>query len=41
MFTMVNTINKKQIQYNQELKKIETKNSDKEIQFVHPQIQAH
>ena len=41
MFTMVNTINKKQIQYNQELKKIETKNSDKEIQFVHPQIRVH
>ena len=41
MFTMVNTINKKQIQYNQELKETETKNSDKEIQFVHPQIQAH
>ena len=36
MFTMVNTLNKKQIQYNQEPKEIETKNSDKEIQFVHP-----
>ena len=48
MFTMVNTLNKKQIQYNQELrqiflkkkkkelKEIETKNLDKEIQFVHP-----
>ena len=40
MFTMVNTLNKKQIQYNHELKEIETKNSDKEIQSVHPQIQA-
>ena len=42
MFTIVNTLNKKQIQYNQELKEIETKNSDKEIkiQFVHPQIRA-
>ena len=37
MFTMVN---KKQIQYNQELKELETKNSDKEIQFIHPQIRA-
>ena len=35
---MVNTLNKKQIQYNQELKEIEIKNSDKEIQFVHPQV---
>ena len=34
MFTMVNTLNKKHIQSNQELKKIETKNSDKEMQFV-------
>ena len=40
MFTMVNTLNKKQIQYNQELKEIETKNSDKNKQFVHPQIWA-
>ena len=40
MFTMVNTVNKKQIQSNQELKEIETKNSDKEIQFVHPQIRV-
>ena len=40
MFTMVNTLNKKQIQYNHELKVIETKNSDKEIQSVHPQIRA-
>ena len=40
MFTMVNTLNKKQIQYNQELKEIETKKLDKEIQFVHPQIRA-
>ena len=40
MFTMVNALNKKQIQYNQELKEIETKNSDKEIQFVYPQIRA-
>ena len=38
MFTMVNTLNKKQIQYNQELKEIETKNSDKNKQFVHPKI---
>ena len=37
---MENTLNKKQIQYNQELNEIETKKSDKEIQFVHPQIQA-
>ena len=36
MFTMVSTLNKKQIQYNQELKERETKNSDKEIQFVQP-----
>ena len=36
MFTMVNTLNKKQIQYNQELKEIETKNSDKNKQFVRP-----
>ena len=40
MFTMVNTVNKKQIQYNQELKEIETMKSDKEIQFVHPQVRA-
>ena len=51
MFTMVNTLNKKQIQYNQELKEIflkkkkelkerETKNLDKEIQILHPQIRA-
>ena len=40
MFMMVNTLNEEQIQYNQELKEIETKNSDKEIQFVHPQIRA-
>ena len=40
MFMIVNALNKKQIQYNQELKEIETKNSDKEIQFVHPQIQV-
>ena len=40
MFMMVNTLNKKQIQYNYELKEIETKNSDKEIQFVHPQRRA-
>ena len=40
MFMMENTLNKKQIQYNQELKEIETKKSDKEIKFVHPQIQA-
>ena len=40
MFTMVNILNKKQIQSNQELKEIETKNSDKEIQFMHPQIRA-
>ena len=33
-------MNKKQIQYNQELKEIETKKLDKEIQFVHPQMQA-
>ena len=31
MFMMVNNLNTKQIQYNQELKEIETKNSDKEI----------
>ena len=31
MFTMMNTLNKKQIQSDQELKKIETKNSYKEI----------
>ena len=37
---MVNTVNKKQIQYNQELKEIETMKSDKEIQFVHPQVWA-
>ena len=37
---MVNTVNKKQIQYNQELKEIETMKSDKEIQFVHPQVRA-
>ena len=36
MFMMENTLNKKQIQYNQELKEIETKKLDKEIQFVHP-----
>ena len=36
MFTMVNTLNKKQKQYNQELKEMETKNSDKEVQFAHP-----
>ena len=30
----------KKIQYNHELKEIETKNSDKEIQSVHPQIRA-
>ena len=38
MFTMVNTytLNKKQIQYNQELKEIETK----EVQFVRPHTQA-
>ena len=40
MFRMVNNLNKKRIQYNQELKEIVTKKSDKEIQFVHPQIQA-
>ena len=40
MFTMVNILNKKQIQSNQEIKEIETKNLDKEIQFEHPQIQA-
>ena len=40
MFTMVNTVNKKQIQYNQELKEIETMKLDKEIQFVHPQVRA-
>ena len=40
MFTMVNTLNKKQIQYNQELKEIETMKSDKEIQFIHLQVQA-
>ena len=38
MLTIVNTLNKKQIQKNQELKELEAKNSDKEIQFVHPQI---
>ena len=38
MLTIVNTLNKKQIQKNQELKELEVKNSDKEIQFVHPQI---
>ena len=37
---MVNIVNKKQIQYNQELKEIETMKSDKEIQFVHPQVRA-
>ena len=31
MFMMVNIVNKKQIQYNQELKEIETMKSDKEI----------
>ena len=40
MFTIVNTLNKKQIQYNQELNELETKKLDKEIQFVHPQIQG-
>ena len=40
MLMMENTLNKKQIQYNQELNEIETKKSDKEIQFVHPQIRA-
>ena len=40
MFTMVNTLNKKQIQYNQELKEIETKKSDKEVQFVQPHTRA-
>ena len=40
MLTIVNTLNKKQIQKNQELKELDAKNSDKEIQFVHPQIGA-
>ena len=38
MFMMVNTVNKKQIQYNQERKEIETMKLDKEIQFVHPKV---
>ena len=41
MFTMVNTLNKEQIQPNQELKGRESKNSKIEIQFIQPQIQAH
>ena len=40
MLTIVNTLNKKQIQNNQELKELDAKKSDKEIQFVHPQIWA-
>ena len=40
MFTMVNTLNKKQIQYNQELKEIETMKSNKEVQFIHPHTRA-
>ena len=40
MFTMVNTLNKKQIQYNQELKEIETMKSNKEVQFIHPHKRA-
>ena len=40
MFMMVNTLNKRQKQYNQELKEIETKKSDKEVQFVHPHTKA-
>ena len=31
MFTMVNTLNKKQIQFIQELNEIDTKNSDKSL----------
>ena len=41
MFTMVNTLSKKQIQQNQELKWTECKNLEIEIQFVQPQIRAH
>ena len=41
MFTMVNTLNKEQIQPNQELRGRESKNSKIEIQFIQPQIQAH
>ena len=40
MLTIVNTLNKKRIQKNQELKELEAKKSDKEIQFVHPPIRA-
>ena len=40
MLTIVNTLNKKRYKNNQELKEQETKNSDKEIQFVHPQMRA-
>ena len=40
MLTIVNTLNKKQIQNNQELKELDAKKSDKEIQFVHPQMRA-
>ena len=38
MFTMVNTLNKKQIQQVQELKLTDCKNSEIEIQCVKPQI---
>ena len=41
MFTMVNTLNKKQIQQVQELKLIDCKNLENEIQCVKPQIQVH
>ena len=38
---MVNTLNKKQIQQVQELKLIDCKNLENEIQCVKPQIQVH
>ena len=41
MFTMVNILSKKQIQPNQELKEIETKNSDKEDNSYTPKYEPN
>lgn len=41
VFTMVNTLNKKQMQIVQELNLIDCKNSKFEIHCVKPQMQAH
>ena len=41
MFTMVNTLNKKQIQQVQELKLTDCKNLENETQCVKPQIRVH